>query len=208
MPALTQLDEIDLVLASTSRYRRELLARLTPKFRCVAPEIAEDALPDEFPHDLAQRLAWHKARAVAAKNSGTVVIGSDQTAAIKGAYTAFGKPHTAEKACAQLAACSGQQVVFRTSVCVVDARKESDWRQMPRFLAQDTTRVFFRALDPGEIARYIERESPLDCAGSCKCEGLGIALFERIETQDPTALIGLPLIALCRLLREAGIAPL
>ncbi|MGH8040496.1 MAG: Maf family protein [Rudaea sp.] len=194
---------MDLILASTSRYRRELLARLTAKFRCVAPEIDETPLLDEPPHALTTRLAWHKARAVAERNPGSMVIGSDQVADHSGRI--LGKPHTAENACAQLAACSGEHVVFHTAVCIVDARSETDPQQMPRYCAQDSTRVHFRTLDTDEIARYVEREQPLDCAGSFQCEGLGIALFERIETNDPTALIGLPLIALCRLLREAGV---
>ncbi|MHB8446961.1 MAG: Maf family protein [Rudaea sp.] len=190
---------MDLVLASTSRYRRELLTRLTSDFRHVAPDIDESPLAGESPPDLAQRLARVKAHAVAAKNPGAVVIGSDQTADLYGRL--LGKPGTLENACAQLAACSTRSVTFHTGLCVIDARHAPH-----RVLAaQDTTRVHFRELDADTIARYVEREQPLDCAGSFKCEGLGIALFERIESNDPTALIGLPLIALCKLLREAEI---
>jgi septum formation protein len=202
---MNALADIDLVLASSSPYRRELLTRLTPRFHCIAPQIDESPIPDELPNDLAARLAWAKARAVAMKNPGTVVIGSDQVAHIEGDTGIVGKPHSEGKARAQLAAFAGRTVWFRTSVCVVDARAESNFRQMPRFSELDTTRVHFRDLAAGEIARYVAREQPLDCAGGFKCEGLGIALFESIETHDPTALIGLPLIALCRLLRNVGI---
>ena len=198
---MIRLSEIDLVLASTSRYRRDLLARLTSNFRDVAPDIDENPLAGESSRDLAHRLAREKARAVAAKNPGAIVIGSDQTADLGGQL--LGKPHTVENACAQLATCSARTVTFHTGLCVIDARAP-----VPNIAtAQDLTRVHFRELDAAEIARYVEREQPLDCAGSFKCEGLGIALFERIESVDPTALIGLPLIALCRLLREAGIEP-
>jgi septum formation protein len=193
---MTPLATVDLVLASTSRYRRELLARLTPDFRSVAPDVDEKPLPDESPTALADRLALAKAQAVAAKNPGAIVIGSDQTADLDG--RALGKPGSVDAACAQLAACSGRTVTFHTGLCAIDARHSSH-----RVLAaQDITRVHFRILDAAAIARYVERERPLDCAGSFKCEGLGIALFERIQSEDPTALIGLPLIALCRLLRE------
>jgi septum formation protein len=197
---VTPLADIDLVLASTSRYRRELLARLTPDFRCVAPDVDEKPLPAESPAALAVRLAVAKAQTVAAKNPGAVVIGSDQVADLD--ERALGKPGSVDAACVQLAACSGRTLAFHTAICVIDARTAA-----PRTLqARDSTRVHFRELDADTIARYVEREKPLDCAGSFKCEGLGIALFERIETGDPTALIGLPLIALCKLLRELGIA--
>ena len=198
---MTALADANLVLASTSRYRRELLARLAPDFRGVAPDVDEKAMPEESPAALTQRLALAKAQAVAAKNPGAIVIGSDQVAHVDGDSRVVGKPHTTEIARAQLAGESGRTVLFRTSVCVVDAR-HSPHRE---FAVQDTTRVKFRTLDAGAIARYVERERPLDCAGSFKCEGLGIALFERIQSEDPTALIGLPLIALCRLLRELEI---
>lgn len=195
---MTALSDVKLVLASTSRYRRELLARLTPDFRCASPNVDENPLPDESPPALADRLALAKARAVAAMNPGALVIGSDQVAHIDGDANIFGKPRTPENARAQLSACSGRIVSFRTAVCVIDTRPSPHRVHA----ALDTTRVHFRQLDADTIARYVEREQPLDCAGSFKCEGLGIALFERIESSDPTALIGLPLIALCRLLRE------
>jgi septum formation protein len=196
---MTPLATVDLVLASTSRYRRELLARLTPDFRGVAPDVDEKPLPDESPAALTHRLALAKAQAVAAKNPGAILIGSDQTADLGGRV--LGKPGSVEAACAQLAACSGRTLTFHTGLCVIDAR-HSPHRVLA---AQDATRVHFRTLDADAIARYVEREKPLDCAGSFKCEGLGIALFESIQSEDPTALIGLPLIALCRLLRELEI---
>jgi septum formation protein len=197
---MTPLAEVDLVLASTSRYRRELLERITSRIRQIAPDVDEMSLPHETPCALAARLATAKAQAVAARCAGAVVIGSDQVADLSGKI--LGKPGTAEHARAQLAACSGREVVFHTALCVLDARNAPG----RSFTATDTTHVHFRTLDAAEIARYIERESPLDCAGSFKSEGLGVGLFQRVSCEDPTALIGLPLIALCRLLREAGIA--
>jgi septum formation protein len=195
------LDDVDLVLASTSRYRRELLSRLTTKFRSIAPQVDERRLPDELPDDLVARLSEQKARAAALKCPGAVVIGSDQVA-WEDDLGYLGKPGSAENARAQLASCSGRSVGFFTGVCVVDARGGA----LRRELAVDLTSVKFRALDAAEIARYVEREQPLDCAGSFKCEGLGISLFEHMETRDPTGLIGLPLLVLCRLLRKLGIA--
>lgn len=194
------LTGVDLVLASTSRYRRELLARLSPAFRAVAPQVDETPRPGEAPAALAVRLAEAKARAVAAQCPGALVIGSDQVADLEG--RPLGKPGTAAAAKAQLAASSGRSVIFHTAICLVDARAEP-------FAASaeiDTTAVAFRRLESGEIERYVETERPLDCAGSFKAEGLGISLFERIDSRDPTALIGLPLIALARLLRAAGVA--
>jgi len=198
-PGRVDLDKVDLVLASTSRYRRELLARLAPRFRTLAPDANETAEAGESAATLALRLAQAKARAVAAHCAEAIVIGSDQAAEVEGAI--LGKPGDIERAHAQLAAASGREVIFHTAVCLIDLRLAR-----PReFTAIDTTRVFFRRLEHDEIARYLERESPLDCAGSFKSEGLGITLFDRIESQDPTALVGLPLIALSRLLREAGV---
>ena len=188
----------DLVLASTSRYRRELLSRLLTGFRVIAPEVDETPRENEHPATLAVRLAAAKARSVAAGNPGACVIGSDQVAEIEG--RSLGKPGTSEVARAQLAEASGRTVVFHTAICVADARTAPALE----YAATDVTRVVFRALGEDEIARYVEREQPLDCAGSFKAEALGIALFERIESTDPTALIGLPLIALSDLLRRAG----
>jgi septum formation protein len=188
----------DLVLASTSRYRRELLARLVPDFRVVAPDVDEAPGANEKPGDLAKRLAQAKALAVARACPGALVIGSDQVAELDG--RPIGKPGTRDAALAQLAASSGRTVVFHTAVCLADARTSP-----PRIhAAADRTNVVFRPLAADEIARYVDRENPLDAAGSFKSEGLGITLFERIETSDPTALIGLPLIALAELLRGAG----
>jgi septum formation protein len=189
-----------LILASTSRYRRELLSRLTPGFDVVAPRVTEDAGYGEAPALLAQRLAREKAHDVADRHPGMLVIGSDQVAELDG--LAIGKPGSADAACAQLAACSGRELLFHTAVCLVDARGAEARVQC----AADLTRVVFRMLDADEIARYVAAEQPLDCAGSFKAEGLGITLFERIESIDPTALVGLPLIALAHMLRAAGLA--
>ncbi|KRG70850.1 Maf family protein [Pseudoxanthomonas dokdonensis] len=183
-----------LLLASTSRYRRELLERLRLPFRVARPEVDESPLAGETPAALATRLAQAKAAAIAASQPGHFVIGSDQTAELNGAV--IGKPGQREAAVAQLSAMSGQQVVFHTAVCLL--HQDQSWA------ALDTTVVRFRRLTGDEIERYIDAELPLDCAGSFKCEGLGISLFEAIDSHDPTALIGLPLIALCRMLREAG----
>jgi septum formation protein len=197
---MTSLDDVDLVLASTSRYRREMLTRLTTKFRTQSPGVDETARPDEAPAALAARLAEAKAHAVAARNVGAIVIGSDQVADLDGRI--FGKPGSVDNAVAQLRACAGREVKFHTALCLIDARDQN-----PRVhAALEMTRVRMRALDDAEIARYVEREQPLDCAGSFKSESLGIALFDYIESTDPTALVGLPMIALCRLLREAGVA--
>ncbi|WP_300620930.1 Maf family nucleotide pyrophosphatase [Dokdonella sp.] len=189
----------ELVLASTSPYRRELLSRLGLPFLAVAPGVDESPLPDEAPRALALRLARAKAEAVAARRPGTLVIGSDQVAELDG--HALGKPGTPAAAEAQLAACSGRCVDFHTALCVVDTRGG----HAVATAAIDRTRVVFRPLETAEIRRYLEAEQPFDCAGSFKCEGLGIILFDRIENDDPTALIGLPLIALSRLLRAAGV---
>jgi septum formation protein len=186
-----------LVLASTSIYRRALLERLGLAFSTARPEVDETPQPGEAPRDLAVRLARAKAEAVVAGD--TWALGSDQVAELDG--RPLGKPGTVERAIAQLTAMSGREVRFLTAVCLAAA----DGR---RFEHLDVTVVRFRALAADEIARYVERELPLDCAGSFKSEGLGIALFEAIENRDPTALIGLPLIATARLLREAGfVAP-
>ncbi|MHA6203205.1 Maf family protein [Dyella soli] len=187
-----------LVLGSTSRYRAELLRRLYADFEQRAPGTDETALPGETPRARALRLAVAKAHAAAQGLDDALVIGSDQVAELSGVV--LDKPGTEERARAQLTASSGREVHFHTALCLHDTRNGQD------LVHVDHTLVRFRSLDAGEIARYIEREQPLDCAGSFKCEALGISLFERIENDDPTALIGLPLIALGRLLREAGIA--
>ena len=186
-----------LVLASTSRYRAELLARLRLPFDSARPEVDETPRPGEPPASLVLRLAAAKAGAIAALHAGAVVIGSDQVASCAG--RALGKPGTREAAIAQLQAMSGREAVFLTAVAVAGPGGGID-------TALDTTTVRFRPLSDDEIARYVDAERPLDCAGSFKCEGLGIALFEAIESRDPTALVGLPLIATARLLRGAGFA--
>ena len=184
------------VLASTSRYRAGLLRRLLDHFEQAAPGTDEAPLPGELPAARAARLAETKARDVAAGFPGAVVVGSDQVADLGGRV--LDKPGTVQGAHEQLAASSGREVVFHTAVCVIDPRGDAT-------VHVDETRVRFRDLSAEDIARYIEREQPLDCAGSFKCEGLGIALFERIDNEDPTALVGLPLIATSRLLRAAGV---
>jgi septum formation protein len=196
------LTAVDLVLASTSRYRGELLTRIAPGFRRLAPEVDETARPGESPSQRARRLARAKAEAVLRRCPGAVVIGSDQVAELDGSV--LDKPGDLAKAAHQLAVSSGREVRFHTALCLSDGRHGPARHHE----ALDLTRVQFRKLDAAEIARYLEREQPLDCAGSFRAEGLGIALFERIESEDPTALIGLPLIALSRLLRQAGIAVL
>ena len=187
------------VLASTSRYRAELLRRLLADFEQVAPGVEEVVEPGEAPAARAARLARLKARAVAENISDAIVIGSDQVAELDGHV--LDKPGSGANARAQLQACSGRAAQFHTAVCVLDTR-----RGHPIAQEADLTRVVFRTLSPEEITRYVERERPLDCAGGFKAEALGISLFERIESSDPTALIGLPLIALARLLRECGLA--
>ena len=184
-----------LILASTSIYRRELLERLRLPFETARPEVDENPRPGESPIALAERLAIAKAGAIAEREPAAFVIGSDQVAELDD--RPLGKPGTRDGALAQLGAMSGRAVHFRTAVCVRHGE------HAPR-LAIDTTTVRFRSLSSAEIERYVDAEQPLDCAGSFKSEGLGITLFDAIETIDPTALIGLPLIATARLLREAG----
>lgn len=186
-----------LVLASTSRYRRELLARLALPFETAAPDVDETPRAGEAPRELALRLALEKAQAVAARKPQAIVIGSDQVADLHG--QPLGKPGTHERATAQLARMSGQTVLFHTAVAVV---------QTSRGFAQSslaTVTVRFRTLDAATIERYLLAEQPYDCAGSAKSEGLGIALLQAIESDDPTALIGLPLIRTAQLLRAAGL---
>ena len=185
-----------LILASTSIYRQELLARLRLPFETARPEVDESPLPGESPQALAERLAIAKAGAIAELEPAAFVIGSDQVAELDG--RPLGKPGSRNGALAQLEAMSGRAVEFRTAVCV----RRAD--QTPRS-AVDTTTVRFRRLSLAEIGRYVDAEQPFDCAGSFKSEGLGITLFDAVETNDPTALIGLPLIATARLLRDAGL---
>jgi septum formation protein len=190
-----------LVLGSTSRYRQELLQRLGLPFDVQAPNVDETPLPGEAPADLAMRLALAKARAVAALNHGdAVVIGSDQVADLAG--RPLGKPGHHARAVQQLTAMRGQTVLFHTAVAVVRAATGfSD-------TAMSTVRVHMGHYSDANIETYLRREQPYDCAGSAKCEGLGIVLLDRIESDDPTALIGLPLIPTTRMLRQAGLDPL
>ena len=186
-----------LVLGSTSRYRRELMQRLCIPFDVAAPDVDETPQDGESPHDLACRLALAKARAVAALHPDAVVIGSDQVADLDG--EPLGKPGTHERAVAQLQRMRGQTVVFQTAVAVVC--QDTGFAQTDRA----AVRVVFRNLSDAEIETYLRTEQPYDCAGSAKSEGLGIALLESINNDDPTALVGLPLIRTCRMLRAAGL---
>lgn len=186
-----------LVLGSTSVYRRELLARLRLPFTVAAPDVDETPLPGEAPAALARRLALAKARAVADMHPDCIVIGSDQVADLHG--QPLGKPGTHDRAVAQLQAMRGQTVIFQTAVAVVC--------KASGFVQEDLApvRVQFRDLGDAEIEQYLRAETPYDCAGSAKSEGLGISLLEAIDNDDPTALVGLPLIRTCRMLRAAGL---
>lgn len=187
-----------LILASTSRYRQELLARLRLPFDAKAPHVDEAALPGEAPAALAERLALAKARAVAAQHPGAIVIGSDQVADLAG--EAMGKPGTHDAAAAQLRRMSGREVVFQTAVAVVAPGIAA--------IERAEVRVRVRELSDAAIEAYLRADTPYDCAGSAKVESLGIALLDAVESDDPTALIGLPLIRTCALLRRAGLEPL
>lgn len=185
-----------LILASSSSYRRELLQRLALPFTCISPELDESALPGEGAAELAQRLAREKAHAVARQQPHAVVIGSDQLAVHRDQR--LGKPGTAERACQQLRSLSGQEVIFHTAVHVMQLSTGIDQAHL------DLTTVQFRELQDDEIRRYVAHDQPLNCAGGFKMEALGIALFERIRTDDPTALIGLPMIWVAGALRGCG----
>ncbi len=197
MPGVTTRPRPRLVLASTSAYRRALLGRLGLEFECVAPATDETPLPGEAPPDLACRLARLKAESVAASRPDAVVVGSDQVALL--GEQVLGKPGTVERCIAQLRQSSGRDVLFLTAVQVIGPRGVMLESHVDRTVVQ------FRKLDDPEIERYVSAENPLDCAGGFKAESLGISLFERIESQDPTGLTGLPLIWLCGALRRAGI---
>ncbi len=194
------MQSFQLVLASTSRYRRELLSRLALPFVTMSPDVDETPLPGESPDGTAVRLARAKALVVARAHPAAIVIGSDQVAEFEGVR--LDKPGTRTRAIAQLEAISGRTVEFRTAVCVaVDGG-------VRLFEALAPTRVTFRVFDRARAERYVDIEKPLDCAGSAKAEGLGIALIAAIVGDDPTALIGLPLIATVGLLQQAGLDPL
>jgi septum formation protein len=188
-----------LVLGSTSVYRRELLARLRLPFTVQPPQVDETPQPGEQPQALARRLAAAKAAAVGALHPAAVVIGSDQVADLDG--EPLGKPGTHANAVTQLTRMSGRDVIFHTAVTVL-CREAG-------FVQHDLApvRVRFRALERDEIEAYLQAEQPYDCAGSARSEGLGIALLDAIDSDDPTALIGLPLIRTCRMLRAAGLRP-
>ena len=185
-----------LILGSTSVYRRELLSRLRLPFTVERPEVDETPLPQEKPADLALRLALAKAQAVAARHPSAVVIGSDQVADLHG--EPLGKPGDHDRAVIQLQRMRGQTVIFQTAVAVMC--QATGFSQV----ALAPVRVVFRALSDEAIQQYLRAETPYDCAGSAKSEGLGIGLLERIDNDDPTALVGLPLIRTCELLRAAG----
>ena len=186
-----------LVLGSTSPYRRELLSRLKLPFQTAAPEVDETACPNEAPLELARRLALAKAHAVAAQFPQAVVIGSDQVADLAG--ESLGKPVTHERAVAQLRQMRGHMVVFHTAVAVVCAATGFEQLEVA------PVKVTFRNLSDAEIESYLRAERPYDCAGSARSEGLGIALLDAIDSDDPTALVGLPLIRTCRMIRAAGV---
>ncbi len=186
-----------LYLASTSVYRRALLQKLTTQFSCVKPEVDESPLPDETAEALVNRLALAKANAVAATLSAGLVIGSDQVAVFQGEI--LGKPHTVANAEAQLKRFSGQAVTFLTGLAVVNAATGKVRQAIEPFV------VYFRELSEAEIRHYVAREQPLDCAGSFKSEGLGIALFDKLQGDDPNSLIGLPVIRLLAMLRHEGL---
>lgn len=192
------MNNLSIVLASGSPYRRELLGRLGIPFESWSPDIDEGALPGEEPAQTAERLARSKARAAAQHRPGSLIIGCDQVAEVGG--VPLGKPGTLERARAQLARLSGREALFHTGLALLHA---PSGREQVRVV---TTDVAFRRLDAGEIERYLAREPALDCAGSAKSEGLGIALLSRLGGSDPTALVGLPLIALAEMLRAEGIA--
>ena len=186
-----------LILASTSAYRRELLERLRLPFKVVAPDVDETPLPGELPMRTALRLAASKAEAVVPAAAGALIIGSDQVAVLDA--QPLGKPGDHAAAVRQLQAMRGQRVVFHTALCLLDAA--SGRKQLENV----PTSVFFRNFSDAQIEHYLRTEQPYDCAGSAKIEGLGIALVERIESDDPSALIGLPLMKLVSMLQNEGI---
>ena len=199
MPHTQQLPK--LILASGSAYRRELLSRLHLPFEAIAPDIDESALQHESPEQTALRLAEQKALAIAQKYPESIIIGSDQVATLEGEQ--IGKPGTHEAALKQLQKMRGKEVIFHTALCLVDSRNNQ-----ARYAVQTQnvqTLVCFRDLSDAELDAYLRIEQPYDCAGSAKNEGLGITIIEKIVSEDPTALTGLPLIALTSMLRNIGV---
>jgi septum formation protein len=197
---MTESSPRQIILASTSVYRRQLLERLRLPFTVIASQVDEAALPNEGPEPLARRLALAKAQAVATQHPECLVIGSDQVAELDG--EALGKPGTHARAVAQLRRMRGQTVIFQTAVAVVCQATGFAQTELAAVSVQ------FRNLTDDQIEHYLLAEQPYDCAGSAKSEGLGIALLARIDNDDPTALVGLPLIRTCHLLEAAGLAVL
>ncbi|MEP0072454.1 MAG: nucleoside triphosphate pyrophosphatase [Marinomonas sp.] len=194
-----------LILGSSSPYRKALLSRLNIPFECLSPNIDESPLEDETATSLVQRLTIEKAFAVSrehkkSNNQSALIISSDQVAVLGGRI--LGKPHTYDNAVQQLSDFSGKKVSFLTGLCLFDHKTQTHQYELCDF------HVHFRTLTFTEISNYVRIEQPLNCAGSFKCEGLGVSLFEKMEGDDPNSLIGLPLIALCRLLRAQGINPI
>ena len=190
-----------LILGSSSPYRKELLGRLRLPFEAIAPDIDETALPAEAPEATAMRLAEQKALAIASQAPNALVIGCDQVATLDGLQ--IGKPGTHENALAQLQLMRGREVAFHTALCLLDSRAGA---RLPLQMENVQTFVSFRDLPDAELDAYLRIEQPYDCAGSARNEGLGIALIAAIRGTDPTALTGLPLIALTGMLRQAGVA--
>ncbi len=188
--------EKELILASSSRYRRELLDRLGVQYTCESPNIDESALEGETPAETALRLSEMKARAIWVKHPGAVVIGSDQVADLKGEK--LGKPHTRENAIKQLMRMQGNEVVFTTALCVINSEGKAE-------VVESKTTIRMRELTEEAVAAYVDREKPFDCAGAAKIEKLGIALMASVTSDDPTSLIGLPLMKLTTLLTHAGV---
>ncbi|EHP42272.1 Maf-like protein [Cupriavidus basilensis OR16] len=193
---MSQTSRPTLILGSSSRYRRELLERLRMPFEVAIPDIDETPQPGESPEDTALRLSHAKASAIAERHPGALVIGSDQVATLDGKQ--IGKPGSHEKALAQLQLMRGRTVTFHSALCLLDGRNGEAQ------LADIQTRATFRDLSDQELDAYLRIERPYDVAGSAKSEGLGIALLSHMESDDPTALVGLPLIALTSMLRQAG----
>ena len=187
-----------LILASSSPYRHQLLERLRLPFTTASPDCDETAAPGESPEVLVERLARQKAESVADRETDALVIGSDQVAEVAGSVLT--KPGTRERARAQLRQCSGQVVTFHTGLCVIAARTGI------ASVIREPFAIHFRALSDEEIERYLDREAPYDCAGSIRSEGYAITLFDRMEGEDPTALVGLPLLRLTAMLRAHGLS--